>query len=296
MIGKESRSEKNYCPNCGLVLIDKWCPICRTEFDEEDIVVSSISLKNTDARNRSMGIAGIVLLFVGGLLPNIVSASESNYQVTETTVTDTSTSITTSTVTAPLSDTTIPVVSQPSQSASSQDSPVATNRVPTKPPRSTTTTTTLPPIGSHGKREGRTTLWSSADNRYQIYVNVGRFTNGEEGVTVFGTFPPAKTIDPGCSASSAPIYERKKFSSLDGVNGTEGYTTLIPRSSGDDYCGTPGVGLWSLYSTSSGWRTTNYKRTETAPPAEFVKFQLTNKRTNEVIESPWVLVDPNAIP
>ena len=126
---------------------------------------------------------------------------------------------------------------------------------------------------------------------------MGTFTDGEEYVSVFTSFPRANTIDPGCSASSAPIYELKQFTSLDGVNGTEeGSPFLIPQASGRDGCDVSGVGVWTLYHTNLGWRTTNYKRTETAPPAEFVKFQLTNKRTNEVIESPWVLVDPNAIP
>ena len=125
-------------------------------------------------------------------------------------------------------------------------------------------------------------------------VQVGKYSSGDAYVSVFSDFPTAKSLDSSCSESSAPIYKFESFESVDaGATVEPYYETLIPTKNMG--CETSGIGLGRSGFSQGNWR--DLKRKVVPVPVNFyAKVKLTNLRSGNVVESPWILVDWSKIP
>ena len=294
---KESR-QRSYCRACGLIVVDPICPFCSSTIDEPVIYESKIGY-----RSRFTSITGVVLLIVAGVTPAVVSASETNETSSESSP---SVVVSTTIPTAPVMESTSTTLVQPSEKNIDQNTKTPTTQKPKKkqsspsgsvyvapPTTTTTTTTTTVPPGPHGKIDGDTSLWKDVSG-LSLKVRVGKYNTGDAFVSVFSFFPSAKSLDSSCSESSAPIYKYESFESVDaGATVEPDYESLIPTKNMG--CETGGIGLGRSDFSQGSWR--DLKRKVVPVPVNFyAKVKLTNLRSGNVVESPWILVDWSKIP
>jgi hypothetical protein len=113
---------------------------------------------------------------------------------------------------------------------------------------------------------------------------------------VSSAFPSGKSLDPQCSATSAPIYEHASYWSADGGQSSKELSRFtIPDDSGVLPCDPFRVVVTTLYEKGS-WKDPTRRNLSAPPPPIHVHFTFKNVRANTIFESPWVLVDANAIP
>ena len=285
---KDSR-QQSFCRACGLIVIDSVCPYCSSTIDEPVIHKSKGGYQP-----RLTGSIGVFLLIVAGVTPAVVSARESIE-------TATTSSPTVAVSTTQVMESTSTTLSSPIVTNESNSSKNSTSRKPKKkkpsssgtlyvaPVATTTTTTTTIPPGPMGKVTGDTTLWKSTDSSYQMYVSVF----GGNKAYVFSRFPSAKDVDSACSKTmSSQIFTYEAFNSLDGgASIDDSFKTEVPKFIG---CDVAGVGnSYSSYSEGN-WRLDG--KAQSSPKNFHFKFKITNLKTGQVVESPWVLVDWSAIP
>lgn len=273
-------------------MVDSVCPYCSSMIDEPVIH----KLKR-DYQSRLTSITGAFLLIVAGVTPAVVSARESIETGTimaETVVVSTTSS------TPPVTDSTSTTLDNSIETNPTNNAKTPTIQKPKekKPSPSGTVyvaplvTTTNPPVPSCAKGWVGTWLWRPADKRYAIEVDTCKDgSSGEMFVTV--TWPEAIRIDSTCSASSAPIYQYESFKSIDGGTSVEpDYKNQIPSKRLS--CSISGmVTDWYEYRENKWF---DYNQNVVASPvSSYWKFKLTNLRSGEVVESPWVLIDWSTI-
>jgi hypothetical protein len=295
---KDSR-QQSFCRACGLIVIDSVCPYCSSTIDEPVIHKSKGGYQP-----RLTGSIGVFLLIVAGVTPAVVSARES----IETATIPSLTVVLSTTSAVPVMESTSTTLSSLIVTNESNNSKNSTSQKPKKkkpsssgtvyvaPVVRTTTTTTIPP-GPMGKASGETVLWRSADSRITIYVSVSKESRGDNAY-VWIRFPKAIEIDPSCSGTTSSILRYENFSSLDGAAPPPDYFTpgyfKIEVPGGKIGCDL--VGSYTSYSSYSkgNWRLDG--KAQSAPRNFYFKFRMTNLKTGEVVESPWVLVDWSTIP
>jgi hypothetical protein len=275
--------QQSFCRTCGLIVVDSVCPFCSSTIDEPVIHKSKSIYKS-----RLTSITGVLLLIVAGVTPAVVSARES---------VDTATISSTTTSAAPVMESTSTTVSNSIATNKSNNSKNSTSQKPKKKKPSPTTTN---PPGPSGKTWGNTVLWKSADNKYGIDVSVSRLWDSDKPgyigdfVRVSWYFPTASRIDKTCDESSPPFLEYEQSQSIDaGTTVSINYPYQIPSERFG--CNVSGRGA-----TRAGFELDNWVDMDgkvVADPVNLhVKLKITNLRTKEVIESPWVLIDWSTIP
>jgi hypothetical protein len=284
---------QRFCRLCGLIVIELVCPYCGSTIDEPVIHKSK-----SGYQSLLTSITGVFLLIVAGITPAVVSARES---IETATVSSTTTSA--APVMEPTSTTfSNSIATNESKNSKNPTSPKPKRKKPSSlgtvyvTPSVATTSTTIPP-GPMGKASGDTVLWKSADSRITIYVSVSKESRGDSAY-VWIRFPKATEIDPSCSGTTSSILRYENFSSLDGGAPPPDYFTpgyFKIEAPGEKF-GCDLVGSNTSYSSysSGNWRLGG--EAQSAPRNFYFKFRMTNLKTGEVIESPWVLVDWSAIP
>jgi hypothetical protein len=306
---KDSR-QQIFCRACGLIIVDSVCPYCNSTIDEPVARNSRGVLQP-----RFAGITGVFLLVLAGVTPVVVSAKESTKTAvitTERVVVSTTTSVlSTTTSSAPVSVSTSTSLAQTSTTNPVQKTVTPTTQQPKKkksPPTgsvevvpststsTSTSTTTAVPSGPHGKKEGRGWFWRDGAG-LEIGFSVGRFRSGDGYVIAMSSFESAKNVDRECSSSSAPIYKYESFHSIDGGTTVKRDSVYqIPQEDiGNDHCDLGGIVISRSGFDRDRWYDTNGRAV--AVPVNFhAKVRLTNLRSGEVAESPWVLIDWSQVP
>jgi hypothetical protein len=285
---KDSR-QQSFCRACGLIVIDSVCPYCSSTIDEPVIHKSK-----SGYQSRLTSIMGVLLLIVAGATPAVVSARGS----TETaTISSPPVVVSTTTSAASVLESTSTTLSSPIATKKRNNSKNPTSQKPKKKQPSPTTTN---PPGPSGKTWGTTVLWKSADNRYRIYVSVSRLWDSDKSVYIGDfvsaswSFPTPIKTDKTCDESGTPFLEYEQSESIDGgTTVSSNYQYQVPSK-------------W-LGCSNSGRRATRARfemdnwvdmdgKVVTAPVNLHVKMKMSNLKTGEVFESPWVLIDWSTIP
>ncbi|KGA12995.1 hypothetical protein GM51_20945 [freshwater metagenome] len=275
--------QQSFCRACGLIVVDSVCPYCSSTIDEPVIHKSK-----SGYQSRLTSITGVFLLLVAGITPAVVSARES---IETATVSSTTTSA------APEME---PTSTTFSNSIATNESKNSKNSTSQKPKRKKPSPTTTNPPGPSGKTWGSTVLWKSADNAYGIDVSVSRLWDSDKPgyigdfVNVHWYFPTATRIDKTCDESSPPFLEYEQSESIDGgTTVSSNYQYQVPSKRFG--CGISGRGATRAGFEMDTWVDMTGKAVA-APVNLHLKLKITNLRTGEVVESPWVLVDWSAIP
>ena len=168
---------------------------------------------------------------------------------------------------------------------------------PTNPPTrkvNKTTTTTTTPRGVHGKKLGLTPLWTGGVNKqYGINFFAYKGVSGLDGIAITFFFPPASLY--GCENGGPTVYRFNYYkASTFGEILFYGRQEIPVSNNTDGLCSIRVLSLHALF-YGSDWRAAGGQMTSTPPPPFYVKFKLENLRNSEVFESPFVLVDLNAI-
>jgi hypothetical protein len=194
-----------------------------------------------------------------------------------------------------------------------------TTKPPVRPTRKPTTTTTNPPVrptrkpttttstvasalrGQHGKMIGSTTLWSSGNIVWGLLGRTSQFSielnSSEAGLVVAANFPTAQSTGIPCSNGGEQFYLVSAFMWLGpGQTIIEGPKYALPvLNNTDGLCSWGLLSLHTLWSQNQ-WFDMNLQRLSVPPAPFYIKFRVDNRRTREVFDVPWVLINVNAYP